>query len=160
MILEALGFKSPGVKSVAVMPRLSEGTVPTQDNVPMTEIDEEICIANTTTQWVQQPLAPRNVSATWEQGQPRLTSSMNQEYFNRSHLPKGYELQKQQKFGKDTLYQLFNCDKSLLHNILHLYKSKFLVKTDLKKLWIRIPITRHLWQDWKCTKHLPFWKLS
>jgi hypothetical protein len=85
---------------------------------------------------------------------------MNQEYFNHSLLPKAYELQKQQKFGKDTLYQLFTCDKSFLHIVLHLYKSKFLVKTDLKRLWITIPITRHLWRNWKCTKHLPFWKLS
>jgi hypothetical protein len=85
---------------------------------------------------------------------------MNQEYFNHSHLPKAYELQKQQKFGKDTLYWSFTCDKSLLHIILHLYKSKFLVKTDLKKLWIMIPTTHWLWWDWKCTKHLPFWKLS
>jgi hypothetical protein len=85
---------------------------------------------------------------------------MNQEYFNRSLLPKAYELQKQQKFGKDTLYQSFTCDKSFLHIVLHLYKSKFLVKTDLKRLWITIPITRRLWCDWKCTKHLPFWKLS
>ncbi len=88
-----------------------------------------LVVANTTIQWVQQPPAPWNVSAAWEQGQPWLTSSMNQEYFNHSHLPKVYELQKQKKFGKDTLYQLFTCDKSLLHIILHLYKSKFLVKT-------------------------------
>jgi hypothetical protein len=104
MISEALGFKPQGVKSVVVTPRLSEDTVPTHDNIPMTEINEERCIATTNIQWVQQPLAPQNVSAAWEKGQPWLTSSMNQEYFNRSHLPKAYELQKQQKFGKDTLY--------------------------------------------------------
>jgi hypothetical protein len=57
MILEALGFKPRRVKSVAVMPRLSEDTVPAHDNVPMPVIDENTCVANTTTQRVQQPPA-------------------------------------------------------------------------------------------------------
>lgn len=92
-------------------------------------------------------------------GEPRLTSSMNPRYFDRSQLPKAYELQKQQQFGKDTVNQSFTCDKSFLHIALHLYKCKYLTRTDFKKVWTAVPITRRLYRDWKRTKNLPFWEL-
>jgi hypothetical protein len=47
------------------------------------------------------------------------------------------------------VHQSFTCDKSFLHVVLHIYKSKYLVKHDLKKLWILLPTMRRLWRDWK-----------
>jgi hypothetical protein len=46
-------------------------------------------------------------------------------------LPMAYELQRQQKFGKDTVNQSFTCNKSGHHVLLLLYKSKFLRKREL-----------------------------
>jgi hypothetical protein len=45
--------------------------------------------------------------------------------------------------------QSFTCDKLFLHVMLPLYKSKLLVKRDTMLLWIILPITWCLWQDWK-----------
>jgi len=125
----------------------------------MTEIDDDAFVANTATELVPLPPAPASASASHSSGQPRLTNSMNPQYFHRSQLPRAYELQRQQKFGKDTVQQSFTCDKSFLHVTLHLYKSKFLIKNNLKALWIAVSITRRLWREWKRTKDLPFWKL-
>jgi hypothetical protein len=74
---------------------------------------------------------------------------MNSEYLNHSRISTAYALQKEQNFGKDTEHQLFTCNKSFLHVVLHTYESKYLVKHDLKKLWILIPTTQCLWRDWK-----------
>jgi hypothetical protein len=105
---------------------------------------------------IQEAAVASQTTASHEAGALRLTNSMNPEYFNHSRLSMAYELQKQQKFGKDTVNQLFTCNKSLPHVVLPLYKTKFLVKKDLKCLWIVLPITQHLWQDWKQTKKIPF----
>lgn len=90
---------------------------------------------------------------------PRLTNSMNPQYLHRSQIPRAYELQRQQPFGKDTVEQSFTCDKSFFHIVLILYKSKLLVKDDLKSLWQAYSETRQLWREWKRVKRLPFWEL-
>jgi hypothetical protein len=95
-------------------------------------------------------------------GQPQLSASLNPQYLNASKLPKAYELQRQQKFGKDTVNQSFMCDKSGHHVLLLLYKIKFLHKRELvNKLWhpVAVPESRRLFDDWMRTKNLPFWEL-
>jgi hypothetical protein len=95
-------------------------------------------------------------------GQPQLSGSMNPQYLNASKLPKAYELQRQQKFGKDTFNQSFTCDKSGHHVLLLMYKSKFLCKQELvNKLWhpAAVPESRPRFDDWMQTKNLPFWEL-
>jgi hypothetical protein len=74
---------------------------------------------------------------------------MNSQYLNHSRISTAYALQKEQNFGKDTVHQSFTCDESFLHVVLHIYESKYLVKYNLKKLWILTPTTRRLWRDWK-----------
>jgi hypothetical protein len=84
------------------------------------------------------------------------------QYLNASELPKAFELQWQQKFGKDTVNQSFECDKFGHHVLLLLYKSKFLCKRELaNKLWhpVAVPESWHLFNDWMRTKDLPFWEL-
>jgi len=87
---------------------------------------------------------------------PRLTNSLNPEYFDRSVLPKAYELAKQQKFGKDNINQSYTTDASFSHTILLLYKSQYLQKKDLKQLWAANPSTKTLWTEWKRVKSIDF----
>jgi hypothetical protein len=108
------------------------------------------------------PTTTRRIRETGTKGQPQLSASMNPRYLNASMLPKAYELQRQQKFGKDTVNQSFTCDKSGHHVLLLLYKSKFLRKRELvNKLWhpAAVPESRRLFNDWMRTKGLPFWEL-
>jgi hypothetical protein len=122
---------------------------PPQDDLPMPSITEEATGSSVTHHPTQETPVVCSTINTRPPGAPRLTKSMNSEYLNCSRISTAYALQKEQNFGKDTVHQSFTCDKSFLHVVLHINESKYLVKYDLKKLWILIPTTRRLWRDWK-----------
>ena len=87
---------------------------------------------------------------------PKLTKSFNAQYFNRSELPKAYELARQQKFGKDNINQSYTTEPGFDHILFQIYKSKFLQKKELKNVWRASPKTKKLWNEWKRVKHLDF----
>jgi hypothetical protein len=130
--------------ATAIRPSTSE---PPQDDSPMPSITHDATGSSVTHRPTQETPVVCSTINTRPPGVPRLTKSMNSEYLNRSRISTAYALQKEQNFGKDTVHQSFTCDKSFLHVVLHIYESKYLVKHDLKKLWILIPTTRHLWRD-------------
>jgi hypothetical protein len=122
---------------------------PPQDDLPMPSITEEATSSSVTHHPTQETPVVHSTVNTCPPGVPRLTKSMNSEYLNHSRISTAYALQKKQNFGKDTVHQSSTCDKSFLHVVLHIYESKYLVKHDLKKLWILIPTMQCLWRDWK-----------
>ena len=130
----------------ATRPATSE---PPQEDAPMLDAAEEATGSLVAHRPTQETQVVRSTVNTRAPGAPRLTKSMNSEYFNRSKISTAYALQKEQNFGKDTVNQSFTCDKSFLHVVLFLCESKLLIKEDLKRIWILIPATRRLWRDWK-----------
>ncbi len=87
---------------------------------------------------------------------PRLTSSFNPEYLNRSSIGKAYHVAKKQKFGKDNLEQTYTCEASFAHSILALFKSDLLTRDDLTSLFSAYPRAGTLWKEWNRVKDLDF----
>jgi hypothetical protein len=134
------------VAAAATRPSTSK---PPQDDLPMPSITKEATGSSVTHCPTQETPVVHSTINTRPPGAPRLTKSMNSEYLNHSRISTAYALQKKQNFGKDTVHQSSTCSKSFLHVVLHIYESKYLVKYNLKKLWILIPTMRCLWRDWK-----------
>jgi hypothetical protein len=123
--------------AAATRPSTSE---PPKDDLPMpSTITKDATGSSITHRPTQETQVVCSTVNTRVPGAPRLTKSMNSEYLNRSRISTAYALQKKQNFGKDTVHQSSTCDKSFLHVVLHIYESKYLVKYNLKKLWILIP---------------------
>jgi hypothetical protein len=99
------------------------------DDLPMPDSCKDALIGSRGMPYVtRHPTMTSRIREIGTKSQPQLSASMNLQYLNASKLPKAYELQWQQKFGKDTVNQSFMCDKSGHHVLLLLYKSKFLCK--------------------------------
>jgi hypothetical protein len=145
-MVSATAAAAAAATTTAIRPSTSG---PPQDDSPMPSITKEATGSSITHCPTQETPVVCSTVNTRPPGAPRLTKSMNSEYLNRSRISTAYALQKEQNFGKDTVHQSFTCDKSFWHVVLHIYESKYLVKYDLKKLWILIPTMRRLWRDWK-----------
>jgi hypothetical protein len=133
------------------------------DDLPTPDSGKDALIGSRGMPYIaRHPTITSRICEIGTKGQPQLSASLNPQYLNASKLPKAYELQRQQKFGKDTVNQSFTCDKSGHHVLLLLYKIKFLRKRELvNKLWHPVAVLEswRLFNDWMRTKNLPFWEL-
>jgi hypothetical protein len=80
---------------------------------------------------------------------PRLTKSMNPEFFNKSVISTAWQAQKEQKFIKDNLRQVFTTERVFPHIVFPLLKGGFLDSDDMSNLFGAMPSTRTLWNEYQ-----------
>ena len=88
--------------------------------------------------------------------EPKLTASLNQEYFNRSVLPTHYDLIRDTKFGKPNTNQSFSSGKSFHHVILPLFQSGFLHQSSMDCIMASYPRASLLWTEYQRLQHVDF----
>jgi hypothetical protein len=79
---------------------------------------------------------------------PRLTKSMNPEFFNKSAMGTAWQAQNNQPFGKDNLRQVFTTEKAFPHVVFPLLKEGFLDSDDMSNLFAVMPSSQTLWNEY------------
>jgi hypothetical protein len=72
---------------------------------------------------------------------PRLTKLMNPKFFEKSAMCTAWQAQKEQKFGKDNLHQVFTTERVFPHVVFFLLKYEFLDSDDRTNLFEAMPST-------------------
>ena len=85
---------------------------------------------------------------------PRLTKSMNPKFFEKSAMCTAWQAQKEQKFGKDNLHQVFTTERVFPHVVFFLLKYEFLDADDRTNLFEAMPSTRSLWTEYHRVKDI------
>jgi hypothetical protein len=80
---------------------------------------------------------------------PHLTSSLHTRYLTHSALPRAFELECQQPFGKNNINQSYTTDKTLHHVILIVLKSKFLRHKERGTVRCTCKAYNLVWHEWK-----------
>ena len=86
--------------------------------------------------------------------QPRLTNSMNPQFFEKSAMGTAWEAQKNQPFGKDNLKQIFLTQRVFPHILLPFLKRGFLDPHDMSTLFDAMPKAGTLWKEYQRVKDL------
>jgi len=100
------------------------------------------------------PMIVNAIAAAAARPTPKLSASLQEQYFTYSVFPKAFEVERDQPFGKNNVHQLYTADKAFLHIIFILLKSRLL--TWKEHNWVRqtSKLARKLWQEWRQVKHL------
>jgi hypothetical protein len=86
---------------------------------------------------------------------PRLTKLMNPEFFNKSVISTAWQAQREQKFCKDNLRQVFTTERVIPHIVSPLLKGGgFLDSDDMSNLFGAMPSTCTLWNEYQRVKDL------
>ena len=85
---------------------------------------------------------------------PRLTNSLHERFFSHSALPKAFELERIQPFGKNNINQSFTADKTFYHIVLIVFKSNFLTRKERCRVKITCPTFKKMWREWKLVRDL------
>ena len=86
--------------------------------------------------------------------QPKQTNSLHARYFTHSALPKAFQVERDQPFGKNNVNQSFTSDKSFLHIAFIVLKSEFLTHREHGRVRKTCKSLKRLWQTWERVEHL------
>jgi hypothetical protein len=85
---------------------------------------------------------------------PRVTDSMHPRYLQQSAIGKAWQAQKNQKFGKDNLLQVYTTEPVIFHILLPLFKLGFLTQKQMRRLFVALPPAKRLWMEYQRVKDI------
>ena len=95
---------------------------------------------------------PSGTLALTERPTPRLTNSLHNRFFTHSSLPRAFELERIQPFGKNNINQSYTSDKVFHHIVLIILKSKYLTNKEHDRVTRTCKAFKKLWHTWKCVR--------